>query len=461
MLIKNIDWLITIDKERRMIADGAIAISSGRIEAVGKSAQLESGWSGDVMDGKGLMAVPGLIDTSVATVQQLGRGLGDGCDIAKYRVQRCLAYESALDDETAAWATRACQLEMIRSGTTCFVDSGSRHPDTIAKVALESGLRAVVSRSCYDIYNTHMGPFPESFPRENTGEALRQAKDAVLRLRGIGSKMISAGIALPWLAATSAELCRGAAMTARELGVRLLIDTAPSHDDATATRLAYNCTDVDRLLEAEALQPTTILAHAGWTSPRDLRLIRDSGVHIACCPSMSYRLGTGAIAFGRYPELLEFGVNVSLGSGSAMGSNFVDIARQLYLFSGGNKSHRLDATVTPPEASLEMATIRGAAAIGLADEIGSLEPGKRADITLFQTRAADWVPVINPISNLTFSSRGGAHTVIVDGKALLSANVLQTLDEERVLRECQHRAEAVMKRSGLAMYSNSSWPLQL
>jgi len=166
------------------------------------------------------------------------------------------------------------------------------------------------------------------------------------------------------------------------------------------------------------------------------------------------------LAFGRYPELLEFGVNIALGSGSAMGSNFIDVARQLYIFSGGNKSNRLDATVTPPEVSLEMATIRGAAALGLGDEIGSLTAGKRADITFFQVRAADWVPVVNPISNLVFSSRGGAHTVIVDGKVLMSNRTTHTLDEGEVLNESQRRAEALMEQANLTAFSKSAWPMQ-
>jgi 5-methylthioadenosine/S-adenosylhomocysteine deaminase len=190
-----------------------------------------------------------------------------------------------------------------------------------------------------------------------------------------------------------------------------------------------------------------------------LAAIKNNNANVACCPSTSHRLGTGSLEFGRYPELLAFGVNVTLGSGSAMASNYIDVARQLYLFAGGSKSYRLDATIVPPEAALEMATICAAAALGLAKEIGSLEAGKKADITLFNMVSADWAPVINPIANLVFSSRGGAHTVIVDGRDLMAAGRVCTLDEEAILQESQLRAEAVVGRGGLYAFCAPQWPM--
>jgi 5-methylthioadenosine/S-adenosylhomocysteine deaminase len=225
------------------------------------------------------------------------------------------------------------------------------------------------------------------------------------------------------------------------------------------SRLQYGRTETERLRDAGLMGPSTIVSHAGWTSPTDMVALRDTRSNVACCPSMSHRLGTGSLEFGRYPELLAFGVNVTLGSGSPMASNYVDIARQLYLFSGGNKSFRVDATVTPPETALEMATIHGARAIGLDKEIGSLEVGKKADIAMFRVHASDWVPLINPIANLVFSSRGGAHTVIVDGEVLLAAGQAKRLGAVSVLAECQQRAEALMTRSGLATYCAPQWPV--
>jgi len=459
-LIKHIDWVVTLDAERRMIADGAIAIADSRIELVGKSDEVENRFqAAETIDGRTLIAIPGLIDTSVATVAQLGRGAADFCDIPKFMLERILPYEAALSADDAAIATRACQLEMIRSGTTCFVDAGSRYPEVVAGVASETGLRALVSPAAYDAFDTIMGAFPQPFERETTQEAVRRAEDAIGAIEKLGDARVRAAVALPWLAAASDTLCRELSGLARHKQVRLIVAAARSRDDAVASRRQHGRTEVKRLLDADALHAATIVAHAGWTSPRDLVDLRDAGAHVACCPSMSHRLGTGSLEFGRYPELLAFGVNVTLGSGSAMASNYIDVARQLYLFAGGAKTYRLDATSVPPETALEMATIRGAAAIGLEREIGSLEAGKKADITLFRMLAADWAPVINPVANLVFSSRGGAHTVLVDGNILIADGRLQSLDENRTLEEAQRCAEAIMARSGLGRFCAPHWKI--
>ena len=459
-LIKNIDWVVTVDEGRRMIADGAIAISGDRIEAVEKSSTLENAFATDeIMNGRGLIAIPGLIDTNVATVQQLGRGAADLCDIPKFVLERMFAYEAALSPDDARAATCACQLEMIRSGTTCFADTGSRFPEIVADAAVETGLRAIVPWACYDEYDTFMGSFPAAFARESTEETCRHAVSAVAAVRDVCCDRIQAAVALPWLAAASDALCNEMAKIAQAENVRVIAAAGRSRDDAVASRRQYSRTEVNRLLNAGLLSPTSIIAHAGWTSPDDLAAIKNSNANVACCPSTSHRLGTGSLEFGRYPELLAFGVNVTLGSGSAMASNYIDVARQLYLFAGGSKSYRLDATIVPPEAALEMATIRAAAALGLAKEIGSLEAGKKADITLFNMISADWAPVINPIANLVFSSRGGAHTVIVDGRDLMAAGRVCALDEELILQESQLRAEALVERSGLGAFCVPQWPL--
>ena len=166
-LIKNIDWVITVDDERRMIANGAIAIVEDRIAAVEKSDFLERSFvADDVIDGRGLIAIPGLIDTSAATVQQLGRGAADFCDLQNFMLQRTLPYEASLSTDDLMAASRLCQLEMIRSGTTCFVDSGSLHPELVARAAMDSGLRVTISRGCYYYFDTFWGAFPKEWPRE-------------------------------------------------------------------------------------------------------------------------------------------------------------------------------------------------------------------------------------------------------------------------------------------------------
>jgi 5-methylthioadenosine/S-adenosylhomocysteine deaminase len=457
-LIRNIDWVVTVDGDRRMIADGAIAIDGDRIRAIGKSSSVEREFAAEeFIDGRGLIAVPGLIDTCVASVHQLGRGAGDFCDIPKFMLERTLVYEAALTAQDAATATLACQLEMIRSGTTCFVDSGSRFADVVADTTVKTGLRAMVASACYDEFETLMGSFPAAFARESTEETLLRARAHVDGIRALGCDRVKAAVALPWMAAASDPLCEQLARLAQEMSVRVIAAAGRSRDDAVASRRQHSRTEVNRLKAAGLLAPTSIVAPAGWTSPQDLVDIKAGNANVACCPSMSHRLGTGTLELGRYPELLAFGANVTLGSGSAMASNYIDVARQLFLFSGGSKTYRLDATIVPPETALEMATVRAALAMGLADQIGSLEVGKKADITMFKMLAADWAPVINPVANLVFSTRGGAHMVIVDGEILLAGGKVCSLDEQSVLEDSQTSADALIDRSGLRRFCASRW----
>lgn len=457
IVIDNLDWILTVDETRRMIASGRIVVDQGRIVSVAKAVEPVPSGASEVIDGAGMIAVPGLIDTSVASVQQLGRGLGDLCDIPEYRLNRVGCYEGALTSADARIAARHFCIEMIRAGSTCFVDTGSRFPAEIAAVAAEQGLRGLVGFAAQDIYDTPMGSYASSTERLDLDAVLAQVKAGIAAVRSAGRDLVSPCIAIPWLIGCSDRLGRALAELAAAENLTVVVGAGASRDEAVHSRIHAGMTEVQRLRNMGLLGPRTIVSHAGWTGPADLRAIVDSGANVACCPSMSHRLGTGALEQGRYPELLAFGANLTLGSGSAMASNYIDIARQLYLFSGGCKTYRLDATIAGPETSLEMATARAATALGRAGELGAIEAGGLADITLFKCATADWTPVINPVQNLVFSSRGGADTVMVAGEMLLRHGALVHASEQEVLRHSQEAAEALAARSGLAPFMPGAW----
>jgi 5-methylthioadenosine/S-adenosylhomocysteine deaminase len=163
--------------------------------------------------------------------------------------------------------------------------------------------------------------------------------------------------------------------------------------------------------------------------------------------------------FGRFPEMIELGVTVALGSDAAMSSNYLDIVREMFLVSGGAKAQRLDPSIMPPETVLEMATINGAKAALWFDEIGSIEPGKKADIAIFDTRKPEWMPVLNPLANLVYSARGGADTVLCNGRILMEDGVVLTIDEKLALGEAKVRGERIATDSGLWDRIKPKWPM--
>lgn len=460
ILVHHASWLVTVDPERRIFTDGAIAIDGDRIAGIGKTADVARGFAADdVIDATGMLVLPGLVDTHIHNTQQLGRGLADDCDIPVQLLERLYGYEKVMTTEDALVAARLCQLELIHAGTTCFIDPSSYYPAETARAVGESGLRGIVARTAFDVHRTPIGALPSGMFRETTEEAVERAEATVATLNGTHGGRVRAWFALRILSGCSDVLCQRIKQLADKHRVGVILHASESRDEIVASRVTYGGGDVERLASLGALGPNMVLIHMGWASPREIALVQKHGCKISCTPSTSYRLGVGDMQFGRFPEMLELGVTVSLSSNSAMSSNFLDLVRVMGLGAGGMKSTRLDPTIMPPERMIEMATINGARAALWDDEIGSLEVGKKADLAMFDTRKPEWRPVLNPLANLVYASRGGAHTVVVDGKVLMRAGRVTTLDEARLLDEGQRRGEAIAERSALGPVTGPRWPI--
>jgi 5-methylthioadenosine/S-adenosylhomocysteine deaminase len=459
ILVKNAGWLVTMDPSRRIIVDGALLIENDRIAAVGKSAEFAGRDVETVIDASGKMVLPGLVNTHVHNTQQLGRGLADGCDMPVHLLERLYGYESELLAEDAYWAAICSHLELIRSGTTCFIDPGSYFPEQTAKATGESGVRGIVARTAFDVQSTPIGAMPPKMFRETTDEAIARSEAAVDALHGLHDGRVRAWFSLRIPLGCSDKMIRAMKRNADARGVGVVMHACESRDEVVASRIKYGMPDVERLAALDALGPNMVLIHMGWASPKELVLCMKHDLKISCTPSAGYRLALGSLEHGRFPEMLELGVTVALGSDAAMSSNFVDIVREMFLVSGGCKAQRLDPTIMPPETVLEMATINGARAALWDNEIGSLEVGKKADLAIFETRTPEWRPVLNPLANLVYSSRGGADTVICNGKVLMEAGRVLTIDETRALQEAQTRGERIAAKTEFGERIKPKWPM--
>ena len=461
ILIKNADWVVTVDRDRRILRDGAIAIAGDEIVAVGKSDEVARAHSANkVIDATGKLVMPGLIDTHVHNTQQLGRGLADECDIPVHLLERLYGYESHLMAEDAYWAALGCQLELMRAGTTCFIDPGSFFPHETARAVGESGLRGVVARTAFDVHATPIGGLPEGMFRETTEVALEKAQETVEALNGAHGGRVRAWFALRILSGCSDRLIQEIKRKADAGGVGVVLHASESRDETVASRMRHGLPDVERVGRLGALGPNMCLIHMGWASPKEIVLCMQHDLKVSCTPSTGYRLGMGSIEFGRFPEMIELGVTVALGSDAAMSSNYLDIVREMFLASGGCKAQRLDPTIMPPETVIEMGTLNGAKAALWEDEIGTLEAGKKADVAIFETRRVEWRPILNPIANLVYSSRGGADTLLCNGRIVMEEGRVLTLDEKTILEEGQRRAERVAEQSGLWDKIRPKWPVQ-
>jgi 5-methylthioadenosine/S-adenosylhomocysteine deaminase len=459
-VIRNADWVITMDPDRRLVRDGALVIVDDRIVEVGRTADIGEAADADrIIDARGMVVTPGLIDGHCHNMQHLCRGLANECDIQSFLYERLYPYESSLTHEEAYLSARFSQLELVKSGTTCVVDPGSYFPDAMVRALGESGMRGIVARSTFDIPASSLGTIPSKVFEESIDEALAQSEQFVHSSHGMHDGRVTASLQLRVLPNCSDELCREVKALAEMLGVGFQAHASFAKEVYEASKLQFGKSDVARLHDLGCLGPNLLLAHAGWLTPTDMQSIHETQTPIALCATSSTHQAMGILSHGHTPELLAMGVTVCLGTdGGPHGTN--DLVRQMFLASAGFKEIRLDATIMSPETMLEMATLHGATAAGLADEIGSLEPGKKADVVLFDAQTPEWRPLHDPVANLVYCANGNtADTVLVDGRVLMENRAMVFVDEARIIADGQRASEEIARRCGLDAFATPKWPI--
>lgn len=206
------------------------------------------------------------------------------------------------------------------------------------------------------------------------------------------------------------------------------------------------------------LGPQTVLVHMVHLDDSDIKTLAETGTHIVHCPSSNTKLASGIC---RVPDLLEAGVSVTLGTDGAPCNNTCDMLQEMRLAGILHKVARMDPTSVPAETVLETATINGAKALGLADSVGSIEKGKKADFVVLDLRAVHLQPWFNPVSAVVYSATGrDVEMVLVDGKEVVKSGKLMTMDEKSIWQEAEWRSKEVVKRAGLTATVGARWPVQ-
>jgi cytosine/adenosine deaminase-related metal-dependent hydrolase len=443
--------IITVDRERRILADGSILVEGRDIVQVGPARDVRPPRPPDrVIDAGRAVVLPGFVDTHVHLSEHVNRGLLlDDVPVDRYLPDWLLPLYSVITpEEEQASALLAC-LEMLRTGTTTFCEAGTLFDVAAVADAVEQiGVRAVLGRWTWDLVE---GPGRLT---QTTAEGLRANEAMLAEVHGRAGGRIQAWPLLLGFGTCSEALVRGAKALADRHGVGWGMMQFASHPARqTADRLPLATLDAWGVLA-----PTTKLAHMVYVDDADVALLARRGVKISHCPSAGLKHTKGLAAHGRFVEMLDRGVCVSLGGDSGNGSNHFDMLRLMYLVATIYKDSRLDVGVMPPERALEMATIRGAEALGLAGEIGSIEAGKRADLVLFDLDTPEWRPLLNPLNNLVYAATGASvKTVLIDGRVVLDAGRVTTVDERAIYDRVEALARAQIARAGLTI--ETKWPL--
>lgn len=435
--------IVTVDAERRILFDGAIAVEGSNIVAVGPRAELMDIFAParHIDEPEGLV-VPGFIDAHTHPIDSLIPGMCDDTPQFVRLSQRVIPYEDQLDDEDAFLAAKASFIEMIRHGTTTFVDGAGPQPDAIARAAIDTGIRGVITRKLTDV----AGPFGGRV--EALEDAIAGAEETVAKYRGGPDSLIRAAynIDMP-IVASDALLSRVAeASAARGVGVVSHLIGRQSLE-TTNSRNA----DIHRLQKANLLGPDLLLAHIGWIPKGDVELLAATDTQVAHCPGSSFVGGNGWVSHGVIPDLVAAGANVALGTDASIISRSLDMVRTMYLAACAHKDARQDPLIMNPFHVFEMATIGGARAARWSDRIGSLEAGKAADLAIFDISGPEWWPdpLGNAVPNLVYGGSGrDARTVVINGIVAMENRQFPQEDLQTLAKAVDKASRRALTRLG-------------
>jgi cytosine/adenosine deaminase-related metal-dependent hydrolase len=445
-IISNVT-AVTVDDRRRILANAAIAVDGDRIVAVEDDAAVRARYpDADILDGKGMVATPGLIDTHAHADQSLLRGLGDQMHWHPFLDRVVTPYLATRDPADGVLANTLSMIEMVRSGTTCFVSPNADPRDDYAALSETVGAIGIRAIFCRFIMARE-----NDFSAAAAHAVVADAAAAMRRWHGGAGGRVAMwfGLDVPRRPGDLVypHFYRAVADEARALGVGIVYHFCSEIEDSTYIQNTYGVRPAEWSRDHHALGPNVLLINGCWVTPLEMRILADTGTHLAHSPVANMKMATGILPL---PDVLAAGVNVSLGTDGALNNNTHDMFGEMKAACLLQNAYRRSATALTAATALEMATINGAKAIGRSHELGSLEAGKLADIVLIDFNRAHLVPAHNVVSNLVFATYpGDVDTVIIGGRVVLAGGVVQGLDEAAVVARARERGLAIAATLGL------------
>ena len=451
--IDNARYILTVDRERRIIQNGSIMVDNGRISRVGKAAALADARADRVIDGRHLVATPGFLNGHMhISYAHAVRGIFP--DNLASPLAHVFKLQMAMTEEEEYLTTLLGLVELVKNGTVCFVDPGStKFPDACLQAYQDAGIRVILGECVSD----REAPFP--LPRYTADESVKRTVAFLDKWHGRLNGRIRA-----WAMPFSPETCSAGLMTAlKRLADERRTSLTLHHGSGPQALKDYQArhgkTPTEYLESIGVLGSNVVLAHSLGLVESEIDCLARTGTTVAMCPVTAAKGGRGVAEHGRMPELLAKGVKVALGCDSPNNSNHLDIVRAMNMAALQYKDARQDTRLIPAESALEMATFTGAQALGIADEIGSIETGKKADLVLFDTQRPEWQTLFNPVNNLVYNADGrSVHTVVVDGRVVVEDHRQSFVDEGRLFGKVQEIGERLQARTGIT-FPRSRWPI--
>lgn len=415
--------IVTMNPAFEIIEEGYLQIRDGRIVGLGPCTQQPPAESGEqTVDATGKLILPGFINAHTHAPMTLFRGIADDRELMDWLINYIFPAEAAnVTDDFVAWGTRLACWEMIRSGTTTFADMYF-FEDTIARVAAEAGVRAVVSQGIVD------GRTPDS---ATAREGLERAEALIGAWKG--HPLIYPAVGPHSAYACTPETLVRAKQIADQYNVPWIIHLAESQSENRLIQERYGLTPVRHLARWNLLGKNVVAAHGVWMDEEEIDLIKAYEVGVVHCPQSNMKLASG---IAPVPRLLKVGAKLGLGTDSPASNNSLSMLREMSAAAKLHKAATLDPTVVTAREAVAMATIGSACALNLEKEIGSLEPGKRADMILLRLDEPNELPLYDVYSHVAYALEAhNVETVIVEGRPIMEEYAMRTLDTEAVRRK--------------------------
>jgi 5-methylthioadenosine/S-adenosylhomocysteine deaminase len=428
--------VVTMDNAARVIENGAVAIRGERIVAIGSSAEIARKYtSSRIINATGKVVMPGLINTHTHVPMVLFRGIADDLMLPEWLQKYIFPAEAKnVDEQFARWGTKLGCLEMIRGGTTTYVDM-YYYEDAIADETAKAGMRGVLGETVIDF------PAPDN---KTWDAAMSYAEKYVQKWKG--HALIVPAIAPHAPYTVSTEHLKQTHEFSRRHGVPLVIHVAEDYSEVKTIKEKYNASSVAYLDRINLLDNRVIAAHMVWPTEEDIKTLAAREVGVAHCPQSNMKLAAGAAPV---PQMLKAGVNVGLGTDGAASNNDLNMWEEMDTAAKFHKFVAKDPTILNAKEALEMATIRGARAIHLDKEIGSLEAGKRADLIIVGIASEHQTPLYNVYSHLVYATKASdVETVMINGKVVMQNRRVLTIDELSVRAKANWYRDRIRKSLG-------------
>ncbi len=420
VLFKNA-LVLTMNHTMEIMKACDVLVENDRIAAIGPL-RPEQTEKARVIDATGKLLMPGLINGHNHAPMTLLRNFADDMNLQTWLFEHIFPAEDKFTGEDVYWATLLGIMEMLASGTTCFVDMYFFMEDMVRAVA-ESGIRAQLSRgmTCSD-----------SGPDFSQNKSLNECIDFYKKWNGSAEGRLMGAFAPHAIYTCSGNYIRAIRDAAERYGAPIHIhvdETRVEHQDALKN---YGKTPVKYLYDLGVFDLKTIAAHCVWVTPEDRLLLKEKGVSMVHNPASNLKLASGVAPV---PEALREGINVMLGTDGASSNNNLNMFEEINLAAFIHKGTALDPLLVSAGEALKMATVNGARGIGRED-LGEIRPGNKADLILLDIEKPHFKPLHNPVSALAYSAQGGdVCLTMVDGRILYDHGAFPTIDRERVFKQ--------------------------